>query len=219
MYKNPAKIVQLLRLLLIGLMVFFAAGGISLFFLVQLGASVFEIDLIFTWLPAGLAYLVFSIMVFIPYMVFKTQDPMIAFYPFSKKEEFIQLIVESIGAATGLMLIIIGQFSANERMLLSSIGFICLFLPGLIWRFIVIIKKAYKNTKHVAVVTTLFILFIVVPSAISLGGVFQENYGLGYFDLLYVIPLIILLSVGHKEDDLEASSETLEQEQANQTNI
>lgn len=196
------KKTNILRFVLIGLLVFFVAGGISLYFLVRLGAAIFEIDPVLTGLPAGLAYPVFSIFVILPFFLFKHSRSMIDFLPLEKKEELICFIGELVSMAIGLVFIIVGANNADSRVLLSMIGFAFFYVPGIVVRLVLMIKKAEKNIKKIVAICVVFLLFIALPAAISIGGTINENYGLGYIGLIYILPLIALLAIGHKEDDI-----------------
>ena len=221
MKKTTAQKTKFLRYMLIGLMVFFAAGGISLYFLVQLGAAVFEIDPVLIGLPAGLAYLIFSIFVYLPLILFKDGTSMIALCPFSKKEETIQFIFECVSAVIGTVIILIAQHNESMRILLCTAGFLFFYMPGLLFRFVFMMIKLSGQIKKIIPICIVFSVFIIAPVAVATSGIAQENYGLGYFALLYILPLIALLTVGHDEDNLkdESDAEALKQNQADQTNI
>lgn len=208
------KKINMMRLGLIGLLVFFIAGGISLSFLIYLGAAAFEIDPTLSGLAIALSYPVFSIVVFIPYLLFPGQDPMIRLFPFSKKEESLQFFVEIVCCVIGAVVLIACQ-NVEKKEIAYMFGYSLFYFPGICFRGVVLLLKAKENPKALLYIGLVFAGLVVLPAIISFAGFAIGNVKFVYFALVYPLALIILLSINHKEDDIELSSEAGEQNQAN----
>ena len=214
---DNSKKINIMRLGLIGLLVFFIAGGISLSFLIYLGAAAFEIDPTLSGLPVALSYPVFCLIVYLPYLLFPAQDPMIKVFPFSKKEETLQFAVEIGFCVIGAIVLAVASSNPEKREMISMFGFSIFYFPGICFRGIVLILKSREDPKALLYIGLVFTGLVILPAIISFAGFAIGNVRFVYFALLYPLALITLLSVGHKEDDLEPepSSEASEQEQAN----
>ena len=185
-----------------GVLVLCAAGGIALHFLVELGATKFEIDEIYTGLGAAIAYPIFSLGLLLAFYLVRMTNGLIKAFPSNKKMETIHFYVAVGSGLIGAAMLII---SANQdnRLLVGSFAWMIFYLPGLTFRFIMYAKECLKETKKIIVVSVCYLGFVLIPAIFQAFQFANEAYGYGIFGLVYIIPLFGLLTIYHEEDGIE----------------
>ena len=195
-----------LRYTMMGLLVFFISGGIAIYFLVELGASKFEIDESMVGLAAGLGYPFFCVFTYIAYALVPSGEGLIRIIPFSKKEETLQFYVALASVVIGILLMII--FRSNENALqMTSFAWLLFFLPGLTFRYIIMLTKSSKNRKQSIIISLIYVVCVLLPVGIAIYGYIKKESGYGLLCLIYMLPLLALLTIGYKEDDLNEKDE------------
>ena len=195
-----------LRYAMMGLLIFFIAGGIAIYFLVELGATKFEIDESMVGLASGLGYPFFCVFTYIAYALVPRGEGLIRIVPFSKKEETLQFYVAIGSVVIGVLMMII--FRSNENALqMASFAWLLFYVPGLTFRFAIMLTKSLKNKKQAWIITLVYIVCVLFPVGVAVFGYIKEESGYGILCLTYMLPLLALLTIGYKEDDLNENDE------------
>ena len=195
-----------LRYTMMGLIVFLISGGIAIYFLVELGASKFEIDESLVGMAAGLGYPFFCVITYIAYLLVPRGEGLIRIIPFSKKEESLQFYVAIGGVVAGILMMIITRSNENAHQMMNF-AWMLFYLPGLFFRFIVAFKKSLKSKNQILVVTITFVCCVILPIIVATIGYIKQESGFGILCLIYMLPLLALLTMGYKEDELNENDE------------
>ena len=202
--------IQATRIGMIIAMAFICAGGLAFFFLCYLGAYIFEIDLTVSVIPAAVGYPIFIVGIYVIHLLFPSMPQIIAFIPLSKKEETLQIIVELVSVAIGAVLLIVGvNRSGLEKSRLISIGAMFFYVPGMIARYIAMVIKSKDNSTMIVYLTIAALFCVIIPNAVNVALYFTDEgiFQYSILNLLYFFPLILLLTLNHKEDDLKTGRE------------